>query len=173
MNERSLQTSRPVDADVLQIERGDPRSIEATRLMDELTAELTARYDFLDDGTGNFTPEDGRVAGARFLIGRVNGVAVACAALRPLAPGVGEVKRVYVVPAFRGRRYGRSLLGEIERAAAEFGYHTLRLETGTRQPESLALYERAGYRRIPNYEPYVESHWSVCFEKRLLAPLTH
>lgn len=156
-----------VHADTLQIELGDPRSAEATQLMHQLTSELTARYDFLDDGTGNFRPEDADVPGAAFLIGRVNGKAIACAALRPMSLGVGEVKRVYVVPTFRGRRYGHRLLARLEQTAAEFGYHTLRLETGTRQPESLVLYERAGYRRIPNFEPYVESHWSVCYEKRL------
>jgi putative acetyltransferase len=149
------------------IERADPMSREATELMTRLTAELTARYDFLDDGTGNFRPEDATSAGAAFLIGRVDGIAVACAALRRMAPGVGEVKRVYVAPSHRGRRYGRLLLADIERLAVGFGYHTLRLETGTRQPESFALYERAGYRRIPNFEPYIESHWSVCYEKML------
>jgi GNAT superfamily N-acetyltransferase len=169
MNEQAPQMTRCANADLLQITRGDARSAEAIELMNRLTAELTARYDFLDDGTGNFSPEDADVPGAAFLIGRVSEEAVACAALRPMSPGMGEIKRVYVVPAFRGRRFGHMLLAEIERVAAEIGYHTLRLETGTRQPESLALYEKAGYRRIPNYEPYVESHWSVCFEKCLTA----
>jgi len=164
--------NRDVMAAPLQIERADPMSREAAELMHRLTAELTARYDFLDDGTGNFRPEDATSSGAAFLIGRVHGTPVACAALRRMAFGVGEIKRVYVVPEFRGRRYGHSLLVEIERLAVEFGYHTLRLETGTRQPESLVLYERAGYRRIPNFEPYVESHWSVCFEKQLVLPGT-
>ena len=169
MKDRAPQTTRTIGEGGLQIERADPRSAEATELMDQLTAELTARYDFLDDGTGNFKPGDAVVGGAAFLIGRMDGKAVACAALRPMSPGVGEVKRVYVAPPFRGRRYGSLLLAALERTAVEFGYHTLRLETGTRQPESLALYERAGYRRIPNFEPYVESHWSVCYEKRLNA----
>ena len=165
MNEQTPQVTRSTNANVLQIEHCDPRSVEAIVLMEQLTAELTARYDYLDDGTGNFRPEDVDIPGAAFLIGRVSGEAVACAALRPMSAVMGEIKRVYVVPAFRGRRYGHLLLAELERVAAGFGYHTLRLETGTRQPESLALYEKAGYRRIPNYEPYVESHWSVCFEK--------
>lgn len=160
--------NRAVAVAPLNIERADPTSREAAELIAGLTAELTARYDFLDDGTGNFRPEDATSPGAAFLIGRVDGRAVACAALRPLAPGVGEVKRVYVAPAYRGRRYGLLLLAEVERLAVDFRYHVLRLETGTRQPESLALYERAGFRRIPNFEPYVESDWSVCYEKRLL-----
>jgi GNAT superfamily N-acetyltransferase len=164
--------SRDVAVTPMKVERAEPMSREAAELMDRLTAELTARYDFLDDGTGNFRPEDANSPGAAFLIGRVDGLAVACAALKRMADGIGEVKRVYVSPEFRGRRYGLSLLAEVEQLAVGFGYHTLRLETGTRQPESLALYERAGYCRIPNFEPYIESHWSVCFEKQLSADLT-
>ncbi len=163
--------SRDVAVTPLKVERVDPASREAAQLIERLTAELTARYDFLDDGTGNFRPEDATSPGAAFLIGRVDGLAVACAALKPMADGVGEVKRVYVSPEFRGRRYGLLLLEEVERLALGFGYHTLRLETGTRQPESMALYERAGYSKIPNFEPYVESHWSVCYEKQVSADL--
>jgi GNAT superfamily N-acetyltransferase len=151
----------------LSIERADPRSGDAAELMRRLTLELAARYDFLDDGTGNFCPDDVLVAGAAFLIGRVEGQPAACAALKPMSPGVGEVKRVFVDLPCRGRGYGRLLLREIERNAIQFGYHTLRLESGTRQPESLCLYESEGYRRIPNFEPYIESHWSVCYEKVL------
>ncbi|MBA3316381.1 MAG: N-acetyltransferase [Planctomycetaceae bacterium] len=151
----------------LLVELADPRSSEAAELIRRLTDELTARYDFLDDGAGNFRAEDALVAGAAFLIGRAEGQAAACAALRPMTPGVGEIKRVFVDPRHRGRGYGRALLAELERIARELGYHTLRLETGTRQPESIRLYESSGYRRIPNFEPYVESHWSVCYEKTL------
>lgn len=149
------------------VERSDPRSADAAELIRWLTVELAARYDHLDDGTGNFRPQDVLIPGADFLIGRVGGRAVACAAFRPLEPGVAEVKRVFVVPEHRGRGYGRLLMAELERHAAAFGYLRLRLETGDRQPESVALYEGAGFRRIPNYGPYVGSHWSLCFEKRI------
>ncbi|MFO0968127.1 MAG: hypothetical protein U0793_21435 [Gemmataceae bacterium] len=44
---------------------------------------------------------------------------------------------------------------------------TLRLETGTRQPESIRLYETSGYHRIEPYGEYIGDLHSVCFEKRL------
>lgn len=151
----------------LIVEPTDPRSAEAAELIHRLTAELAARYDFLDDGTGNFTPDDALVAGAAFLVGRVGPRAVACGALRPLESGVAEIKRIFVVPEHRGRGYGKLLLMELERRAVACGYSRLRLETGDRQPESIALYEGAGFQRIQNYGPYVDSRWSVCFEKGL------
>jgi GNAT superfamily N-acetyltransferase len=81
--------------------------------------------------------------------------------------GVAELKRVFVAPEHRGCGYGKRLLAELERRAVACGYTKLMLETGDRQPESIALYERAGFRRIPNYGPYVGSHWSVCFAKAI------
>ncbi len=168
--DRVSSTSNPiVSSTPLIVVRAAADSPEASELMRRLTEELAARYDYLDDGTGNFRPEDVQNDRAVFLIGRIGDVAVACAALKPVSGRVGELKRVFVARSCRGRGYGRELLREIEHLAVEFGYDTLRLETGTRQPESLRLYETSGYRRIPNYEPYVDSDWSVCFEKTLAA----
>ena len=57
------------------------------------------------------------------------------------------------------------ILAELERAAAEFGYRAVRLETGIYQAEAIALYESSGYRRIPAFGHYVGSAISVCYEK--------
>jgi ribosomal protein S18 acetylase RimI-like enzyme len=84
-----------------------------------------------------------------------------------LGAGVGEVKRMYVAPAFRGRGIARALLRALEAAAGRLGVAVLRLETGTRQPEAIGLYEAAGYARIPAFGEYVGDPLSVCFEKRL------
>ena len=156
-----------------RVEPADPCSPDAARLIALLTEELARRYDFLDDGAGNFAPEDVVVDGAAFLIGRAGGEAVACGAFRPLVPGVAEVKRIFVAPEHRGRGYAKLLLREIERRAAACGYARLRLETGDRQHESIALYEAIGFRRIPNFGIYVGSDWSVCYEKDLTAEERH
>jgi GNAT superfamily N-acetyltransferase len=74
---------------------------------------------------------------------------------------------MYVVPGQRGRGYATALLAALERRAAALGFTTVRLETGELQPESIRLYERAGYRRIAAYGPYVDTAHSVCFEKAL------
>ena len=83
---------------------------------------------------------------------------------------MGGYSPVAVAPEHRGRGYAKRLLAEIERHAADCGYSCLRLETGDRQHESIALYERVGFRRIPNFGIYVGSDWSVCYEKVLVSP---
>jgi ribosomal protein S18 acetylase RimI-like enzyme len=67
----------------------------------------------------------------------------------------------------RGRGFSKLILAELERLAREAGYVTAWLETGDRQPEAIGLYERAGYRRIPNFGIYVGAARSLCFEKLL------
>jgi len=52
------------------------------------------------------------------------------------------------------------------------GFTTLRLETGTEQPEAVALYESLGYRRIPAFGEYASDPYSICYEKGL-SPKKH
>jgi len=143
-----------------------PHSADALALIRALSAELGARYG--DDGAGAFKPGDVDVAGAAFVVARLDGRPVGCGALRPLEPGAGEIKRMFVEPSMRGRGISRLILRKIETVAAEFGYRTLRLETGLRQPEAIGLYETAGYQHAPRYGIYVDNPLSVCFEKQLL-----
>jgi GNAT superfamily N-acetyltransferase len=147
----------------------DPRGPEAAELIRGLSEELAQRYDFIDDGAARFHPEDALGPRAAFLVGRVGGVAVACGALRPLEGDVAEVKRMFVAPEVRGRGFGGLILAALERQAAALGYAAVWLETGDLQPEAIRLYERAGYRRIDAYGPYVGIPHSVCFEKVLSA----
>lgn len=152
----------------LEIGAVDPRIPEAAELIRALSDELARRYDYVDDGSGQFKPEDALIARSAFVVGRAKGRAVACGAFRPLEGDVAEIKRMFVVPACRGRGYARAILTELERLARESGYTIARLETADRQPEAIGLYERAGYRRIPNFGVYVGSERSVCFEKHLV-----
>lgn len=97
----------------------------------------------------------------------VNGDAVACGVLRPLEPGVGEIKRMFVDNANRRQGLARRILGELEALAPKLGFSLIRLETGTRQPEAIALYQGSGYQPIDAYGEYVGDRFSVCFEKHL------
>ena len=96
-----------------------------------------------------------------------DGRAVACGALKEFEPGAMEVKRMYTLPAFRGRGIAQQVLQELESWAREMQYQRCILETGKRQPEAIRLYEKSGYRQIPNYGQYAGIDNSVCFEKRL------
>jgi GNAT superfamily N-acetyltransferase len=129
-------------------------------LIREQEAEVARRY-------GGEDVDPPLSAEAIFLLLRLEGEAVGCVALRPLEPGVGELKRMYVAPAYRGNGLSRLLLRAFDRAAVAAGYAAVRLETGDAQPEAVRLYETSGWHRIPSYGRWKDSPRSICFEKRL------
>ncbi len=132
--------------------------------------ELRARY----DGAGEpGTPPSAADVSVVLVARSEDGTAVGCGALRHLGDDVAEVKRMYVVPAARGRGVSKALLAGLEEAARSCGWTTLRLETGPRQPEAVGLYERAGYRPIPAFGAYVgapDAENSLFYERVLVRP---
>jgi ribosomal protein S18 acetylase RimI-like enzyme len=94
-------------------------------------------------------------------------VTAAGGALRRLGAGVGEIKRMWTAPRFRGRGYARLVLAELERAALRRGYHTLRLETGNLQLAAIRLYASLGYEETAPYGDHGADPRCVSFEKRL------
>lgn len=105
--------------------------------------------------------------GGLFLVGRLGGEPVACGGWRVLAPGIAELKRMYVAPGFRGRGLSRILLATLEDTARAAGIRSLHLETGHRQPEAIRLYETSGYTRIAKYGVYRNDPGSTCLGKTL------
>jgi putative acetyltransferase len=95
------------------------------------------------------------------------GTPVGCGALRRLDDSSAEVKRMYVEPAARGTGVAKAVLRALEQAAVDRGWTTVRLETGTAQPDAIRFYEREGYRLIPNYGDYIGSEVSLCYERTL------
>jgi putative acetyltransferase len=141
-----------------------PDSEDGRRLIQRLDEDLLQRYPAT--AIHGLHPQDIADPHLTFLVASVDGHALGCGALRPLEPGVGEVKRMFVLPEFRGRGIARQILMALESTARERGYSTLRLETGTRQPEAIGLYRSAGYSKIPCFGEYADDLFSVCFEKR-------
>ena len=74
---------------------------------------------------------------------------------------------MYVTPSARGRGLARRLLAELERTARAAGHQRVILETGSQQPEAVALYRSAGYTDIPAYGYYACSPDSMHFGKVL------
>ncbi|HKB03469.1 MAG TPA: GNAT family N-acetyltransferase [Gemmataceae bacterium] len=152
----------------VQVRPADPFATEATQLISRLSAELAAVYpEYPNSGAGNFRPADATGPGSDFLIAWLNNRPVGCGAVRPMEPGVAEIKRMYVEPEVRGRGIARLILEALERRSRELGYVVVRLETGLRQPAAVRLYESTGYFRISNYDIYVGNPLSACYEKRL------
>jgi len=102
-----------------------------------------------------------------YLLGTVDAVPVACGALQSLGDGVGEIKRMYVVPGRRGRGLSRQILTALEELARDKGFRELRLETGPHLLAAVGLYTGGGYRPIPLFGQYIGSAGSICFGKAL------
>ena len=128
----------------------DVRSADAVQLIEELSTELAALYE-TSDGSAGFKPEDVEVPRAAFVIARIDGYAVGCGALRPLDADAGEVKRMYTRANFRRKGVAQAILAELERLAIDFGYRTIKLQTGPKQLDAAALYELVGYRSIRRF----------------------
>jgi putative acetyltransferase len=101
----------------------------------------------------------------RFLVARDGGAAVGCGALVLGVDGEAELKRMFVLPAARGRRIGSLILEALERAGQAEGVRVIRFETGVRQPEALALYRRHGYTERGPFGQYQKDPLSTFFEK--------
>ncbi len=142
---------------------------EVQRLTTAQQAELRARY---DGDTEPGTPPSAADVSVVLVARDDDGTVVGCGALRALGGDVAEVKRMYVVPAARGRGVSKLLLAGLEDAARGRGWTTLRLETGPRQPEAIGLYEGAGYRAIPAFGAYVDASDAGCslYYERVLGP---
>ncbi|WP_043776659.1 GNAT family N-acetyltransferase [Amycolatopsis rifamycinica] len=138
---------------------------DAVRLREAQRTELDARYG-TDDHEPGAVPTAETVA--VFLLARdAGGTAVGCGGLRPLGPGSGEVKRMYVEPAARGTGVAVALLRALEDHARDLGITRLLLETGTGQPDAIRFYQREGYEPIEAYGPYRGEPLSRCFARDL------
>lgn len=83
-----------------------------------------------------------------------NGQPVACGALRLLDDHTGELKRMFVHPAFRGRGLAREVLRALEARAVTEGCRMLVLETSPALSAAVSLYRSVGFRPIDHYGPY-------------------
>lgn len=136
----------------------------------ELGALVTAQQREIREFDGGLNTPVFRPNGdAEYLVAVVDGRAVACAAWQPLEPGVAELQRMFVRPAFRGRGIARQLIVAVEEEALAVDRPVIRLETGAYLPAAIALYRSSGYRPIPAYGEYAGNTYSLCFEKRLAA----
>jgi putative acetyltransferase len=91
-----------------------------------------------------------------------------CGALREHAPGIMEIKRVYVLLPFRRKGFASLILRELEAWCRELNSAECILETGLNQPEAIAFYRKEGYEEIPKFGKYTGSYNSVCFRKKLV-----
>jgi len=101
------------------------------------------------------------------IVGYKDQTPVGCGAIKPLSETTAEVKRMFVHPDFRKQGIAAKLLTELEQWAASLGFSECILETGKRQTEAIAFYQKVGYKVIPNYGQYIGVENSVCMAKSL------
>ena len=93
--------------------------------------------------------------------------ALGCGAFRPYDANTVEFKRMFTAPEARGQGIATLILEALEQWAVELKYTTAILETGHKQFEAIALYQKLGYTITPNYGQYTNVGNSVCMEKHL------
>jgi putative acetyltransferase len=98
---------------------------------------------------------------------RYAGQPAGCGGVKMFGTEYGEVKRMYVRPAFRSRGLGKAILDRLAGHALEQGANVLRLETGIHQIEAIGLYQRWGLVRRPPFGEYKVDPMSIYFEKVL------
>lgn len=164
-----------------QIRPVDYHHPDAQRLITEVQQEYVVRYGAPDEtpvGQDEFSPPKGRF----FLLHPAGGDPAAMGGWRMMDPAgaealvgrpdappaaVAELKRMYVVPAHRGRGFARVLLAHLEATAAAAGASWLVLETGTMQPEAIGLYRATGYVPVPPFGHYADEPGSIHLGKVL------
>jgi putative acetyltransferase len=126
--------------------------LQARRLVEEYAASLHLDLAFqnIAHELEHLASEYAAPTGA-FLIARLQGAALGCAGLRRFADGDGEIKRLYVVPAARGRGIGMQLARAIVAEARRLGYARLLLDTLPAMQEAQALYAALGFRPTSAY----------------------
>jgi len=112
---------------------------------------------------GEFAPPRGRL-----IIAIDSGKAAGCAAFRPLRANTCEMKRMYVLPEFRGRGVGRSLAERLIQEARQIGYEYMRLDTANLLVAAISLYESLGFRPIVPYNEVPEELQSVAVHMELV-----
>ncbi|SER43880.1 Acetyltransferase (GNAT) family protein [Streptomyces sp. yr375] len=147
---------------------------DAVKLSDEVQAEYRERYGDGGDATilepSDFEPPHGVYLIAYDELGR----AVATGGWRSQddngegnEDGDAELKRMFVIREMRGLGLARRILSILEDDARSAGRTRMVLETGTEQPEAIALYTSSGYEPCTKFGYYRTYEASRCFAKPL------
>jgi len=143
-----------------------PDSAEAVQLIGELDAHLMA-HPYPAQSRHAFSVDKLLREGVVFFISHYDGQLAGCGGIKLFGAEYGEVKRMFVRPAFRGKGLGKAMLNRLAEYALSKGVNLLRLETGIYEVEAIGLYERFGFQRRGPFGEYVEDPNTVYLELRI------
>ncbi|GLX68059.1 GNAT family N-acetyltransferase [Paenibacillus glycanilyticus] len=151
---------------MIQLVRGSADNEDFQMLIKLLDEDLWRRY----PDTQQFFDVHNKVKlDANAVVAYLDGKPVGCGCYREYGnEQTVEIKRMFVQEEARGKGIAKSIVKELEQWAIEAGNMKALLETGSGQPEAIALYKKLGYVQIENYEPYIGSEESVCMGKTLI-----
>lgn len=151
----------------LRIADCDPGHPDTARLIARSDALMSALYPAESNHFDG--PDTLRQANVRFVAAWAGERVVGCGAVKclPGPPAYGEIKRVFVDEAVRGRGIARAIMAVLEASLLDHGIALVRLETGIHQPEAIGLYRRLGYVERPPFGDYRPDPLSLFMEKRL------
>jgi GNAT superfamily N-acetyltransferase len=124
----------------------------AQELIDEVQQEYVRRYGGPDETV--LAPEEFAAPRGVFFVAYNDGVPVATGAWRSHGESDAEMKRLYVRPAARGLGLARRMVAVLEESALKAGRARMVLETGSEQPEAIALYASLGYAAVEPFGLY-------------------
>lgn len=150
----------------LTITQTQPDSNEAVELINELEQHLES-FGYPRESRHGFSVEKLIREGVPFFIMRQDGVPVGCGGIKLFGKEYGEIKRMYVRPAYQGKGFGKAMLGRLAEYAKQHGVNLLRLETGIDQLPAIRLYESFGFQRCGPFGEYREDPVSVYMEMRV------
>ena len=139
----------------------NPDYVELTRQLDEelhgIYGELQCKYDVFNRVYDIDT----------VLIAYDDDNPIGCGCFKRYDDKTAEIKRMFVQLEFRNRKIAGLMLQELESWSIERGYSKFILETGSNQPQAVALYKRCGYRIIENFGQYEGDSNSICMFKEV------
>jgi len=150
---------------MIEIRVEDPNVPEVLELLDASDALMDSLYP--SESNHLIDVHALRQPNVTFLVARSDGMALGCAAVVDAARDWSEIKRMFVSPAARGKGVGRLLLRQLQSIARQQGKSFLRLETGIKQPEALALYRSHGFKEIAAFGNYRPDPLSLFMEMAL------
>jgi GNAT superfamily N-acetyltransferase len=155
------QAAKWIMINITRTNSDDPDFIKLVKLLD---ADLAKR----DGKDHSFYAQFNQIDSIKYVaVAYENEEPIGCGAIKEYESDTVEIKRMYVSPESRDKGIATKILSELENWAAELSFAKCILETGKKQPEAVRLYEKNGYKLIPNYGQYAGVENSLCFEKNI------